>query len=148
MAELYTKGQITEFAKAFKLFDKAGKGVLSIREISKTMAALGQVCTEEEIISMIKEVNPDGDNTLDFKQFLNLMARKERYTEMEQDYLFFEIMDVHEKGFLTEEVVRHIFTNVGDTFTDEQVDEWLKEADYDGDGLINKDDFVRMMKSL
>lgn len=147
MAELYTKEQITEFAKAFKLFDKDSDGTLTTREISKTMAALGQLTTEEELLDMIGEVNPGG-NTLDFPQFLTMMARKEKYTEMEQDYLFFEIMDVHEKGFLTEEVVRHIFTNVGDTFTDEQVDEWLKEADYDGDGLINKDDFVRMMNSV
>jgi hypothetical protein len=36
-------------------------------------------------------------------------------------------------------------TNLGEKLTDEEVDEMIREADVDGDGQINYDEFVDMM---
>ena len=38
-------------------------------------------------------------------------------------------------------------TNLGEKLTDEGVDEMIREADVDGDGQINYDEFVKMMIS-
>ena len=146
MAELFTKEQIVEHQNAFTLFDKNKDGVINVREMQKTLSALGIDFTEPEIKEIMKEAGPRVEE-LDFNQFINIVARKQLFEEVEKELLFDKIFDIHDKGFLTEEVVRHVLTNVGDKFTDEQVDEWLKEADFDGDGLINKDDFYRMMLS-
>ncbi len=36
-------------------------------------------------------------------------------------------------------------TNLGEKLTDEEVDEMIREADVDGDGQINYDEFVDMV---
>lgn len=36
-------------------------------------------------------------------------------------------------------------TNLGEKLTDEEVDEMIREADIDGDGQVNYEEFVTMM---
>jgi calmodulin len=36
-------------------------------------------------------------------------------------------------------------TNLGEKLTDDEVDEVIREADVDGDGQINSEEFMKMM---
>ena len=48
-------------------------------------------------------------------------------------------------GFISAAELRHVMTNLGEKLTDEEVDEMIREADVDGDGQVNYDEFVKMM---
>merc|ERR1712129_191574 len=43
--------------------------------------------------------------------------------------------------------LRHVMTNLGERLSDEEVDEMIREADIDGDGQVNYEEFVSMMMS-
>lgn len=38
--------------------------------------------------------------------------------------------------------------NLGEKLTDEEVEKMIKEADLDGDGQVNYEEFVRMMMTV
>merc|ERR1719395_318055 len=125
-AQDLTEDQIQEFKEAFALFDKDGDGTITTKELGTVMRSLGQNPTEAELHDMINEVDADGNGTIDFTEFLSLMARKMKDTD-------------------TEEELRHVMPNLGEKLTDEEVDEMIREADIDGDGQVNYDEFVKMM---
>lgn len=56
-----------------------------------------------------------------------------------------QVFDKDGNGFISAAELRHIMTNLGEKLTDEEVDEMIREADVDGDGQINYDEFVDMM---
>lgn len=57
----------------------------------------------------------------------------------------FQIFDKDGNGFISAAELRHVMTNLGEKLTDEEVDEMMREADIDGDGQVNYEDFVAMM---
>src|SRR6185503_7272259 len=85
MADNLTEEQIAEFKEAFSLFDKDGDGSITTKELGTVMRSLGQTPTEAGLQEMIKEVDANGDGTIDFPEFLNLMAKKMQDTDTEDD---------------------------------------------------------------
>ncbi|RWW57188.1 hypothetical protein BHE74_00036037 [Ensete ventricosum] len=158
MAEQLTDDQIAEFKEAFSLFDKDGDGLnppgshfvlhlfFTTRSLGTVMRSLGQNPTEAELQDMINEVDADGNGTIDFPEFLNLMARKMKDTDSEEELKeAFRVFDKDQNGFISAAELRHVMTNLGEKLTDEEVDEMIREADVDGDGQINYEEFVKVM---
>jgi hypothetical protein len=88
------------------------------------------------------------DCTIDFPEFLTLMARKMKDTDSEEDILeAFRVFDKDCNGLISAAELPHIMSTLGEKLTDDEIDEMLQEADIDGDGYINYENFVRMMMS-
>ena len=60
---------------------------------------------------------------------------------------FFSVFDKDGNGYISSAELRHVMTNLGEKLTDEEVDEMIREADIDGDGQVNYEEFVAMMTS-
>uniref|UniRef100_A0A8D0EI66 EF-hand domain-containing protein n=1 Tax=Strix occidentalis caurina TaxID=311401 RepID=A0A8D0EI66_STROC len=85
MAERLSEEKIAEFKEAFSLFDRDGDGCITTKELGTVMRSLGQNPTEAELQDMVGEVDADGSGTIDFPEFLSLMARKMRDTDSEEE---------------------------------------------------------------
>lgn len=76
MANDLTEDQIADFKEAFCIFDKDGDGTISAKELGVVMRSLGQNPTEKELQELINGADDDASGTIDFQEFLNLMANK------------------------------------------------------------------------
>ena len=81
MGDQLTEEQIAEFKEAFSLFDKDGDGTITPNELGTVMRSLEQDPTEEELQDMINNVDSDCNGTIDFPEFLTMMARKMKDTD-------------------------------------------------------------------
>jgi hemerythrin family non-heme iron protein len=62
--------------EAFDLFDRGGKGKITVTELKETLTSLGQDPTDDEVGVMVSKVDLDGNGTLEFDEFLSMMAAK------------------------------------------------------------------------
>ncbi|CAN1271912.1 unnamed protein product [Linum perenne] len=97
---------------------------------------------------MISEVDIDGKGSVGFGEFVSLMAMKVKENEASQEFRdAFRVFDKDQDGFISPNELRHVMVNFGERVTDEELEQMVKEADVDGDGLINFEEFVKVMIS-
>ncbi|QCD77645.1 calmodulin-like protein 11 [Vigna umbellata] len=146
MKEALREEQIGEFLEAFCLFDKDGDGCINIEELGTAIRSLDENPTLEELQIMMSEVDTDGNGTIEFGEFLNLMARKMKESEAEEELKeAFRVFDKDQDGYISASELRSVMRTIGEKVTDEEVAQMVKEADLDGDGLVDYEEFVRMM---
>ncbi|GKU85864.1 hypothetical protein SLE2022_250070 [Rubroshorea leprosula] len=146
MAEVLTKEQIVEFKEAFCLFDNDADGCITVEELATVIRSLDQNPTEKELQDMITEADTDGNGTIEFVEFLNLMAKKMKETDAEEELKeVFQVFDKDQDGYISANELRQVMINLGEKLSDEEVEQMIKEADLDGDGQVDYDEFVKLM---
>ena len=59
----------------------------------------------------------------------------------------FRVYDMDGNGYISKAELKHVYNNLGEKLTDEDVDAMIREADIDGEGQVNYEEFVKMMMS-
>lgn len=138
--------QNAEFREAFEEFDKDGSGAISSKELLGVMRAMGQNPTEDELNSMVMEVDLDGNGTIEFPEFLEMMKQKASAVDQEGELReAFRIFDRNKDGFISVKELKKVTTMLGASLTKEELEEFMKEADVDGNGKLDYDEFVKML---
>ncbi|KAG7574458.1 EF-hand domain [Arabidopsis suecica] len=164
MVDQLTDNQISEFKEAFKLFDKNGDGCITAKELGTVMRSLGENQTAAELQDMINEADLDGNGTIDFPEFLCLMAKNLSHDQVPPrqtkktmvDYHLtddqisefkeaFRVFDKNGDGYITVNELRITMSSLGENQTKAELQDMINEADADGDGTISFPEFVCVM---
>jgi len=138
--------KIAEFRAAFELFDKDRDGQIKTKELGTIMRNLGQNPNHELLCKLMKEVDADGGGTIDFNEFLGLMVRTMKESGQKDELIeAFRAFDVAGNNYVTAYELRNLYYNIGEYLTPEDIESLMKEADVDGDGQIDFEEFVNMM---
>merc|ERR1712072_614375 len=68
--------QLDEIREAFSLFDSDASGAIDVRELKAAMRALGFEVKNEELKKMVSDIDGDGNGTIEFVEFLQMMTGK------------------------------------------------------------------------
>ncbi|CAG5128992.1 unnamed protein product, partial [Candidula unifasciata] len=148
--EKLTDDEMREITDAFRQYDKNEDGSISCEELGCVLRSFGQNPTQAELKELIKEMDPNKNGRIEFKEFVDGMSRRGiKSQEQEEDELLaaFRVFDRDDNGYITAPELRHVMTSCGEPMTDDEVDKMIEEADVDEDGRVNYQEFVRMMAS-
>ena len=136
-----------QYQDAFEMLDKDKNGTITAKELANVMETLtGEKPSLDEINSMIKEVDLNSDGKIELEEFITLMMKNSPDTQQEEEVInAFRVFDKEGNGLIQTDELKHIMMTIGDKMTADEADEMIHEADIDGDGTINYEEFVRMM---
>merc|ERR1712216_661034 len=138
--------QKQELREAFDLFDTDGSGAVDAAELHTAMKALGFEPKKEEIAKMVKEMDKDGDATVDFEEFCIMMAEKMNQNDGKDELLKgFKLFDDDNTGKISFKNFKRVAKELGENLSDKELEEIIAEADTDGDGEINESEFLAVM---
>ncbi|KAH8902980.1 EF-hand [Coniochaeta sp. PMI_546] len=141
-----TQEQIAQYRQVFDLFDKDHTGDITAEELGEVMKGLGLNPSDSELHDLIAEADVNKDGSIDFNEFLNMMARTVKEVDNEEELKnAFKVFDKDGSGTISAIELRAVLQHLGENLTDDDLDEMLKMADKNGDGNIDYEEFVHIM---
>ncbi|KAM5225074.1 calcium-binding protein 2 isoform 7-T10 [Hipposideros larvatus] len=140
--------EIEELQVAFQEFDRDRDGYIGYQELGACMRTLGYMPTEMELIEISQQIS---GGKVDFDDFVELMGPKLLaetadmigVRELRDAFLEF---DTNRDGCISlSELRAALKVLLGERLSQREVDEILQDIDLNGDGLIDFEEFVRMM---
>merc|ERR1719312_1178473 len=112
------------------------------------MRAIGQNPSEAEIQDMVNTVDKDGTGNIDFPEFLLMMTQKINTENAEEEIReAFKVFDGDGNGYINRNELSLVMMNIGESLTIQEIQAMIDEADIDGDGQINYEEFYQMMNT-
>merc|ERR1712150_357761 len=135
-----------ELREAFDEFDKDGSGTISTKELLGVMRSIGQNPTEDEILNHIVEYDINGDGTIDFDEFCEMMLKQSKDIDQTVEIReAFKIFDRDGNGYIDAKELKDVVTRMGECLTAEEADEFLQKADTNEDGKLDYNEFLEML---
>jgi len=132
--------------EGFAEADKDGSGELEIKELRAAMQSLGFEAKNQTIFQMISDLDKNKSGSIDFEEFLDMMTARMSDKDTREDISkVFRLFDDDTSGSITLRNLRRVAKELGETMTDEELQEMIDRADSNGDGAVSMDDFYNIM---
>merc|ERR1711935_166304 len=110
-------------------------------------APFGFEVKKEELKKMISDIDNDGNGSIEFQEFLEMMTGKMGEKDTREDIeKVFKLFDDDNTGKISLRNLRRVAQELGENIDEEELQDMINQADRDGDGEINIDEFYRIMK--
>ncbi|KAK7959665.1 calmodulin [Apiospora aurea] len=148
MTRTLSQEEIAVFKELFDSYDDDKGGNITVQEFAKVMSnSPGQQPTEAEVQQIIKEVDLDGDGTINFNEFITMMTGQPYppVTDPADEYAkAWKEFEPSLKGSITQAQFRQLMANLAEPVSDVEVDKLVNNVD--GEGKISYKDFDHFMK--
>ena len=151
----------TELKGVFATFDKNGDGFITKQELRESFKNIRIFMTEKEVEEMVVKVDANGDGLVDFEEFCILckaIGVRDGDDEREGQVAgqdggegdlkeAFDVFDKDKDGLISVEELGLMLCSLGlkEGGRVEDCEEMIRKVDMDGDGMVNFDEFKKMM---
>ena len=95
---------------------------------------------------MITDLDKNKSGNIDFEEFLDMMTARMSDKDTREDiYKVFKLFDDDGTNTITLKNLRRVARELGETMTDEELQEMIERADSNNDKVVTMDDFYNIM---
>lgn len=137
-----------ELKEVFRHFDGDSDGKISAVELRAYFASIGEYMSHEEARGVIEDLDADGDNLMDFGDFLRLMKKEGKGDgDGDEDIkAAFEMFEFGKgSGRITSKSLQRVLSRFGDEKSQDECEAMIRAYDADGNGELDFHEFSQMM---
>jgi len=109
------------------------------------MKRFGQNITERNALDLIRSVDIDQNNEIDFTEFLTLMKSRISRDPNYELKMAFDMIDTDGSGTVSISELRNLMRKCNQYLSEEELDAIMRECDVDGNGELDFDEFKALM---
>jgi calcium-dependent protein kinase len=140
--------QIKALRETFMSLDSNGDGQLTAAELKEALSKSGLKDMPGDLEQILKDVDSDGSGQIDYTEFLAATLDKRHYMQEDACWSAFRIFDKNGDGKISLDELSNV---LGDDSVSSamgrQMADLMKEVDTSGDGQIDFQEFMAMMRN-
>ncbi|CAN0299431.1 unnamed protein product [Ectocarpus sp. 12 AP-2014] len=140
IANQLTEADIGHLRDAFREIDADNNGSICVDELKMVVKKEGLEYIEEEVMAMLRGVDLDGNDSIEWKEFLAATIDRNVFIREDNVRRAFQHFDIEGSGRITVANLVSIFGS------EDHAREIVGDIDLDGDGEISFDEFRQMME--
>jgi calcium-dependent protein kinase len=148
IANQLSEDQIKTLREMFSKLDENGDGHVTAQELTAGMASAGLKEIPPDLLQIMKDIDADGSGKIDYTEFLAATLDQKMYLQDSVCWAAFGKFDKDGSGDISLDELKLVLgdEDVQDVMAIKNAEEIMKQIDEDGNGTINFDEFMRMMR--
>merc|ERR1712176_928745 len=149
MGNQLNEEQIKALRDTFMQLDGNGDGKLTVNEMKEGIQKAGLKEIPQDLQQIMEDVDSDGSGVIDYTEFLAATLDKRVYMKEDVCWSAFRVFDRNGDGKISPDELKQVLGDgdVNDVVGAETVAELMKNVDTSGDGMIDFQEFMQMMKN-
>lgn len=135
-----------EIKDVLDLFDGDIQGKIPSNKLKLAMKALGLEPTDDEVNTILKELDKNNEGYITSDNFTKKMSEKMlEINQVEEMKKAFKLLADEETHKITFKSLQKAVRDIEKDMKDEKILQLIQEADKDKDGAISEDDFMKVL---
>ena len=150
MASRLKEEEITNLEKIFLEIDTDKDGTLSFDEVKNCFLKLNKEknlkITSKEIEEIFKSIDTNNSKRIEYTEFISSMIEESNYCKEEKLIEIFRLLDRDGSGKISKDEIKKALND--EKIREEDLNNFIKKSDLNGDGEIDYYEFVSCMSEL
>merc|ERR1719461_2220836 len=133
--------------KTFQTIDLNGDGLISEDELFQALHAIDSSLTRQDAKSIMLTVDANSNGVLEYDELLSSRINRKLISKEERMRKVFKCLDVDGSGTLTAVEIQGALISIHPKIETGECNDLLKEADKNGDGVIDYEEWINIFRS-